>query len=576
MKSLGIVGGGPRGLSALENVCEEYSKKSQILDLEIVLFEPKSTLGNSFVYDLDQPDSNWINISERAMDIPGRPKIEFNNVTVPSFPSYHDWAGLNYEIIDSETPDTFPARSKLGHYLVERFETIQQPLQNNETLTILQKRVKDLKIKEDSIHVITSDENIIRCKQIVLAIGHQSNFEDDQLIEWENELENPAQILFKKAYPIKDVTQAIQPNSNVAIRGFGLSAMDVIRAILNDLNYKFEVINEKSKEVKLVSEGEKITIFPFSLDGYPMCSKPIHAKFDDEFMLTEKNRDNLLYQLSKPWKQERGEDEFFVLNEIIPIVAETYLSLNNPVRKTSTKEEITNVLKNWVKDNKYVHPFLLDHRKNSEDIMEAFILMSIQQRPVTIDYCFGQVWRSFQPTMYEALSYSKCSEEVVAKIVAFDERIKRYSYGPPVESLQFLKCLVENDILNLNFAKDPKVVAHFNGWELIMDAKKQSIDFMINGVLDSPQLLKINTEIIINLLRDKIIQPLHSDLGLEVDDNGFVVSRNTSLKVPIAVLGRIAKGSYIGLDAILECFSDRQKIWAKEFVKRINMEGSLS
>ena len=61
-----------------------------------------------------------------------------------------------------------------------------------------------------------------------------------------------------------------------------------------------------------------------------------------------------------------------------------------------------------------------------------------------------------------------------------------------------------------------------------------------------------------------------TELGIETKKNGIVISSENEKQIPIAVLGRLAKGSVIGVDAILECFGDRIEDWAKSFVERLD------
>ena len=70
-----IIGGGPRGLSALESLYAAHAKKESKQRLKTLLFEKSDQLGNGPVYDLNQPDTNWLNVSERGLSIPERREI---------------------------------------------------------------------------------------------------------------------------------------------------------------------------------------------------------------------------------------------------------------------------------------------------------------------------------------------------------------------------------------------------------------------------------------------------------------------------------------------------------------------
>jgi len=93
---------------------------------------------------------------------------------------------------------------------------------------------------------------------------------------------------------------------------------------------------------------------------------------------------------------------------------------------------------------------------------------------------------------------------------------------------------------------------------------------MINSVLDAPKINSVNSSIIQNLLSNNLIEAVHDELGISTDENAYVISQEKSRKIPIALLGRLAKGTIIGVDAILECFGKRPEQWATEAIKRLN------
>ena len=87
---------------------------------------------------------------------------------------------------------------------------------------------------------------------------------------------------------------------------------------------------------------------------------------------------------------------------------------------------------------------------------------------------------------------------------------------------------------------------------------------MIDSVLDSPQIKLVRSPIVRNMFDDDLIKVVHDDLGVETNEHGYLISKNTDKKIPKALLGRLAKGTIIGVDAILECFGSRPLQWAKE------------
>jgi hypothetical protein len=216
------------------------------------------------------------------------------------------------------------------------------------------------------------------------------------------------------------------------------------------------------------------------------------------------------------------------------------------------------------------HPLILDTELNIEVYMSKAVQMALSLEPISLDYCVGQVWRHLQPTIYKELSHSNLSDTVISNIIALDESTKRYSYGPPVESVAQLIALSKAGKLNLKFIKDPEIEIDERGWNLICDGKNVTADTMIDSVLDAPKLKQINSAIIEGLLKDELLSPVNGELGVETRKDGIVVLAQANENVNLSMLGRNSKGSVIGVDAILECFGPRIDDWARGIVDRVN------
>ena len=95
---------------------------------------------------------------------------------------------------------------------------------------------------------------------------------------------------------------------------------------------------------------------------------------------------------------------------------------------------------------------------------------------------------------------------------------------------------------------------------------------MINAVLPAPQILKVTSPLPKGLITISKIEALHDTLGIRTQKNGITEFDNTEQSFPLAVLGRLAKGSLIGVDAIAECFGIRSEFWAEGVLKRIHQK----
>ncbi|WP_405570936.1 FAD/NAD(P)-binding protein [Winogradskyella sp. Asnod2-B02-A] len=570
MKQLAIIGMGPRGLYALENLLIELSKANKHIGIHV--FDATNGPGSGNVWNKSQPESNWINITERALiDIETRPKINYSNQTIDAFPSYHDWCQFSQ---NSNEPDTFPERNKLGNYLNARYNSLEIILEQLETFKYIKAEVKHIDLVNEKLEVSTNNNSWLY-DDLLLTIGHQSTKPSDQLEQWRTHVKHHKSLaLFEDAYPITQLkTIKNRTNINIGLRGFGLAMIDVMRYLtINDFG-NFKVINKDTFEtIYYKSKVQDLKLIPFSLDGLPLVPKPLNESIDKWYQPTEKELDLFKSEIEAVSQHRTETDSIdFLTHPIAKITSRVFLDLKEKsLAHTLSSSELEVIVLNWLNDDNYSHPLIQDSSISTYKLIQNYIEMALGTIPISLDYCIGQVWRHCQPTLYKTFSHTKVNNDIIEKVIALDERSKRYSYGPPIESMQQVLALVDANILTLGFVNDPNINLIAEGW-ILTNSKNKSVScsVMINSVLDAPKLLEVNTPLIKNLLQNDLIQPIHSKLGIETTADGYVITPKNKGDVPIAVLGRLAKGSVIGVDAILECFGPRIEDWAKAYVKQL-------
>ncbi len=573
MKHLAIIGGGPRGLFALESIFLALYNSPAGVRLRVTLFEPLEYPGAGWVWNPEQVETNWLNITERGLQsLQGRPEIRLGESIIPSFPSYTEWLPKEDQNPPATHPDQFPPRAKIGSYLNARFQTIAEALIGFELLEIIRETVLELNYVAPQFSATIEKQVITTIDEVVLTIGHQDTELSTQLKEWKEHItQTNTAILFTEAYPIEKIIEAdITAASVVAFRGFGLAMIDQIRALTLENGGRFEYVNKQTKEVNFHPSAKHPKRFiPFSLDGLPMVPKPLNEAIDNYF----KPNDEVLNAFAKAIHQGACGDHdtkhhYFLMEAMADVVVPIFQALDNKaIAHNLSNEELYFLTLNYLNNKSLEHDVLLSHQIPVMEMMEQQVAMANDNQKFSLDYCIGQIWRHCQPTIYKEFSYPNLADDVVAAVIALDEASKRYSYGPPVESIQQLIALVKAGVLNLDFINDPEIRLIDSGWELTKDGENIKVDVMLNAVLDTPQLVTVDSAIIKNLLEDKIIEPQHTDLGIRTDGYGYVEVPDGKSFVPLAVMGRLSKGSVIGVDAILECFGPRITSWAERAIK---------
>jgi len=573
IRKIGIIGVGPRGGYSLEKLIIELVKQNSLLNIHISLFESTGNFGNGQVYDIDQNSSNWVNITERILELDQREAIDIDSLKIASFASYHDWADKDFNTLSDDTIDTYPPRAQVGEYLSQRFQSLAKPLIQSNIIALHKEQVKEVKLlNNDKIQISTNAKAYEEFDEVLLTIGHQSTEPPQQIADWEKFAGDKKNInLFKSPYPVADYLhhKNLNNESIIGIRGFGLAMIDIVRAIAEKFG-EFITLDEqtRSSTYQIEQKGTP-TIVPFSLDGLPPSPKPLNAQIDKWFKPTEASILKFEKHIGDKKNQAAAESPRFLIEAFAPIAAGIYLDLPNIINPQNlSASAIIKLIEKWLEDQSFENSLIISRKQPAKESMKSFVEMAIGEAAISLDYCIGQVWRYCQPSIYKKLSFNECSDNVFAEIIALDESTKRYSYGPPVESIQQLLALEKAGILNLDMANDPNIKLTAEGWQFNLADQSITANFMIDSVLDAPQIKVVNSPIVENMLVDNLIKIVHNDLGVETNENGYLISKESDKKIPIALLGRLAKGTIIGVDAILECFGSRPLQWAKQASER--------
>ena len=493
---------------------------------------------------------------------------------IGEFPSYQDWSGYTSSGNERSTIDNFPLRSELGTYLRERFQGLSKTLIRLNKLEVIKDSVTGLDYEKELFTIKTENNKTYTAHEVLLTIGHQPTEADEQLAAWKTKVQDAEKrCLLTEPYPVADIKNKASKGDVVAFRGFGLAMIDAARSLTVGNGGSFELLDKTTRKMRFIpSEKNKVKLVPFSLDGLPMTPKPLSLEFDTPFIPSKKELTAFKKQLQGEIdKNEKPKNTRFLINVITPLIVKKFLAL----QEKSYPHQLTDIaleklVKHWLEDASTSNDLIVSKKISAYKSMQAFVDMAAGNSKISLDYCLGQVWRHCQPTMYKVLSFSDLDDEVIAEIIKLDERLKRYSYGPPVDSLTQLLALVDAGVMTLDFVNDPDINLSENGWEFKKDDSSITATIMANTIVDSPKILKVNSPLVQSLLNDSLVEPVHSSLGISTYENAIVQLDGKGEIIPLAILGRLAKGTVVGVDSILECFGARSDKWAKGVVERLN------
>ncbi|RDK85465.1 FAD/NAD(P)-binding protein [Marinirhabdus gelatinilytica] len=556
-----IVGFGPRGLACLENLVLASSQIAQSKRVTIVLFEPSEAIGTGKAWRLDQPETNYINISNRALlDLQGRERIVWEGMEVPAFPSYASWCLENDTIFDPDTDkDQFPPRSQMGTYLHHRAKSICKVLLAAQRATLVQQEVKRLSYNPKTVTLYTQNERYT-VDECLLTLGHLPTTNSDETKKFKRHAKKEKPIYIHNPYQHTLAHEDLGVR-NLFIKGFGLTMLDVMR---QHTNYKFGKFQHKKGSHYLTfkaATGCIRKIIPYSDDGLALIPKPYSKSIDAKFTPNKEQQNrfelNIRNHLSQP---KQCNDARFFTDAFATVATEIYTAI---CQTNYTQEELQQVTVQLLEASSTQHPSLLDTSLPVVTYIKKSIEMAMGQAEPTLDYTIGQVWRHLQPIMYRLFAFSGLPGKVIKAIVDIDEGTKRYSYGPPVKSMLQLLALEEAGIVDLRFVNDPEINCISRGWQLKTNDLTVTAGMLCNSVMEPPVLRQLDHPLITSLQEQGLVQEVYEGLGIATRPDGTArAPAHPDHRVPIAVLGRNAKGSVLGTDAILECFSPETKDWA--------------
>lgn len=537
---LAIVGFGPRGLGALEALANGASNFSGSIEVDI--FDPNKFLGSGPNYDPDQSDFCILNIPVRAL------KFDPGSVLSGHIQPYASWSSKDDNL------NSFPPRSFIGKYLTKRFNALCKATDTK--ISISHKRAIVTGFERDDagwwLSNVTGKHGPY--DEILLTQGQPATDPDPQMVRWiDHAKQNDLELL--PAYPANTLIDAANDWSDrtIAVRGLGLTTFDVVRMLTGGLGGKF--LN--GEYIKSGHEPRKI--LPFSLNGLPPAPKPATLDIEDGFNLTAEETRAFETALSASIFKTSQD----ALKTLTDALIEPTVRILGELGSLIEKDDV----KCWL-------AIELDAPGSQEtdgaiETLKLYIAIAHGQTPPCIGYVVGQVWHNWQNELRESFNTKHKDPETKAAIIGFDESLKRFSAGPPVEAAEELLILIETGLVSLCMVEDPAVILDTKGWRLVDGNDALFASVMIDAVLPSPNLEIISDQFIKSCVDRQLAVQIFDDLGARTTPDGQLVNSNGSTGLGICALGRLAFGSVISVDSLNDCFGPSTTRWAKGVLERV-------
>ncbi|MBW8636615.1 FAD/NAD(P)-binding protein [Hoeflea sp. WL0058] len=535
-KRIAVVGCGPRGLGALEALAARLSREGSPMSVDV--YDPFRMLGAGPNFDPNESEVCRLNIPIRDIEIdpPGLTRC----------PPFVEW------LSDAPDPDDFPQRAELGRYLEMRYADLAELGVFAITHQIMS--VERARRDENGWWLLAARKWRGPYAEVLLTLGQPETAPDDQLAEWRRHAETSSGTL-AQAYPAKQLQAqgADWAGKTIAIRGFALSAFDILRVLTTAQGGSFD----SGRYYRSGREPERI--LPFSFDGRPPFPKPETEALDARFEPTAQETETFAEAIAQAAAATSQQARDLVDAALTPAVAR--------ILRHCGADAGAQAVADWL-GTEWEDPGSQEV-SGSRETLDDGIAMAEGARAPSIGFAVGQVWRKWQNEFRSGFNPTDTPPETAQTLIGFDEGLKRYSYGPPVASSRELQALIEAGVVSLAFSADPEIALTSAGWTLKKSDNTAEASVMIDSVLPNPDLEAVRSPLLSGLQEDGLLTPFANGYGAHTDADGSLIGKNGQSAPGLCLLGRLALGSVAAADSLHDCFGAASNRWAEGVVDRL-------
>lgn len=487
-----IVGCGPKGTYALERLLARAAE-GPAGGIEVVAFEPHPFPGAGPAYDPRAGAHLLMNYPAAKIDLthPSEPRSYVG-------PSFVEWSGWE--------PDAYPSRAMVGRYLngglLDLLDGASIPVR------IEGRRARELRRVDCGWRVgAGGGERGETFDEVLLAIGHQT-------------LPPPA-------------LEGVESGSEVALRGFGLTAIDLALELTEGRGGWF--VGAPTNGLRYLASGhEPARIRPWSRSGRPMLVKPdlpdAGSALAGEAVAAARRR---LAKLPGRVSLQR------LVGVEVDLARELLVLAAGLEGAGMVAEEI----RSWFE--RAASGRLSTCAEPSEPIAHSLAVERGAAGP-GVEWAIGAAWRESYPAIVARLSHGGLRRRDRLAFRTLAAELERLSFGPPAINAAKLLALAEARILDLS---DPLRPA---------DPEDLCVDARI-----APPGLHSGQEPMGSLIAAGAIRVPTGLRGIEIDRDARCIGHGGSPTPGLSASGRMTEDWVLGNDSLSRSLHPELDGWAR-------------
>lgn len=522
MSVVGIVGAGPRGVTALNALASLATTPVTIHLFGAINDNGINVAGQGTPYSINQPLFSRLNASSSVVDMfaqfrqaeievrqanpshdpePARDRTDTDTPHAIVGDNFDQWA-LRYH---PDLVDSFPPRAYIGRYFTDCMDYIRSRLPDHVKL-VEHSRVRSI-TGQDGNWVIDTDHERITVDELLLTLGHAQE-PPNKLTP--HDVAGQADAVIDSPYPLSRMDE-IPDGARVATRGAGLSFIDIALAFTEG---RGGIFSEDGSTY--TPSGRECELYPTGLEGIFLDAKP--------------NIDVLDTVHDPTWWDEVAHQ---ILNStdlanILTILRESTSSVLKELDYPAPKATYDTIVAGPSPEPGQAREWL------------AGSLHDDPRHPHPRTIVAGTIIKLFDPLL-ETVRNREWPQDEWTTFSTLIESVNNYGFGPPPINARKILTLIDAGFIHTEWLD-----AGVDALDL-----PEKVDVMVEGLLAPPGYWPEaypGLEGIADILAvwaDPERRP-----GVRVDDNGSVLDKDLHPVGSVAAIGRITEDWVVSTDSL--------------------------
>ncbi|MCL7987270.1 FAD/NAD(P)-binding protein [Sphingobacterium sp. lm-10] len=565
-KRIGIVGGGPKGMYALERLLHTLRQAGDETAVHVLWFNESPDFGSGNNYHVSQPDNLLINYCIGNIDGWLREDV---NEQVQEQLSLTDWI-RKYHTTDLEVvPTDFASRALVGCYLQDVLRQLLEAMPSNVSLSLIVGAVQDIGYSTEFKISVANSEEFIAVDYLLMATGHCY----ENVPPFKTSTEEIPKAYIATAYPINRL-DALPKGESVAIMGLGLTFIDICLHLTEGRGGVFD------ESGRYIPSGEEPILYPFSRSNLPI--HPRGPVYGDARYAIRAQTDQALQALV----DVREERQIYFQQEVQPIIDdEIRFAYYSTLLGTTQENQIQEYLDTLSDEAILTFDRLLfpevPTSKNRHLATKTYIDQSIERAEIgELQDPFmaaAAVWRELTPQIGQLYNFGGLTPESHRYL---DKQLWsaccRTSFGPPIANMRKISALADAGIIQ--FKIPPQSHISYDptkqNFEIGTEGEQYTVSYLIDGRIARSELVRQNSALYTRLAAKGMVDIFqngdYQPGCITIEQDGRTKSMVDGQEIPLYFYGTPTEGILFDNDSLSRVRNNLASPWAGRILQLIN------